>query len=75
MFVTKEDGEAYLLEVMMRQVPGFRQRRNGIRISQPDLEMDDVFGKEGKEEIKNVRQKQIQGTDHSRRDDGKGACG
>ncbi|MCR5461203.1 MAG: hypothetical protein K6F51_15170 [Acetatifactor sp.] len=52
MFFTKEDGEAYLLEVMMRQVPGFRQRRSGIRISQTDLEMDDVFGKEGKEEMK-----------------------
>lgn len=52
MFFTKEDGETYLLEIMMRQVPGFRQRRSGIRISQPDLEWESIFGKEGKEEMK-----------------------
>ena len=52
MFFTKEDGETYLLEIMMRQVPGFRQRRSGIWISQPDLELESIFGKEGKEEMK-----------------------
>ena len=52
MYFTKEDGEAYLLEVMMRQVPGFRQRRSGIRIVDPDLSITGIFGEGGKEEMK-----------------------
>lgn len=52
MFFTKEDGEMYLLEIMMRQVPGFRQRRSGIRISKLDLELNGLFGKEEREEMK-----------------------
>ena len=51
MYFCGDNGELLMLEVMMRQVPGFQPRRSGIRVSQ-GLTMDEVFGKDGKEEMK-----------------------
>ena len=52
MYFCKEDEKLFLLEVMMRQVPGFRPRRNGLRVSQKDLTMDELFGEDGKDAMK-----------------------
>ena len=50
MYFCKGNGELFMLEVMMRQVPGFMPRRSGIRVSQ-DLTVNEVFGNEGKEDM------------------------
>ena len=52
MYFCKEDEKLFLLEVMMRQVPGFRPRRNGLRVSQKNLTMDELFGEDGKDAMK-----------------------
>ena len=52
MYFCNDNGELFMLEVMMRQVPGFRPRRSGIRVVNQDLTMSEVFGNKGKEEMK-----------------------
>ena len=52
MYFCKDNEELFLLEVLMRQAPGFRPRKSGLRIISQDLTMDEIFGKEGKEEMK-----------------------
>lgn len=52
MYFCKEDGELFLFELMMRQVPGFRPRRSGIHVRKQDVSIDQAFEKEGKKEMK-----------------------
>lgn len=52
MYFCKGDGELFLFELMMRQVPGFRPRRNGIHVQKQDVSIDQVFEKDRKEEMK-----------------------
>lgn len=52
MYFCKDNGELFMLEVMMRQAPGFRARKSGMHVTCQDLTMSDVFGQEGKEEMK-----------------------
>ena len=52
MYFCNDNGELFMLEVMMQQVPGFRPRRSGIRVVDQNIRMDEIFGKKEKEEMK-----------------------
>ncbi len=67
MYFCRENGELFLLEVMMRQAPGFRPRKSGIRVMHRNLTMDEVFGVKGKEKMR-IRMERYEVPERIRKD-------